>query len=102
MASPELEDDSKIAKEEVDDGRSSKKVDSSEIKHSDRDKKMKMKKKKSKRGSFGCFGLKSELDEKGSLEMEVEDRFRRRKPTHLIIMVNGLIGRYWYWYCFHF
>lgn len=60
--------------------------------------KMKTKKKKSKSGSFSmprlaCFGgIKSELDGQGNFDMEVDDRFRRRTP-HLVIMVNGLIGR---------
>ncbi|PON67879.1 Alpha/Beta hydrolase fold containing protein [Parasponia andersonii] len=83
MASPELEGASRMAEE------------AEEIKRSDSTaKKMK---KKSKRGfygvpKFGCFGIKSESDGKGNLDMEVEERFRRRTLTHLVIMVNGLIG----------
>ncbi|XP_062099082.1 putative lipase ROG1 [Humulus lupulus] len=92
MASSELKDGSRRV-EEADDEGNSKKVDSGEIKHSDGEKM----KKKSKRISysmlnFGCFGVKSESDGKGNLDIEIEDELRRRNPTHLVIMVNGLIG----------
>ncbi|KAM5565611.1 putative lipase ROG1 [Rosa sericea] len=57
-------------------------------------------KKKTKNGAFRylpkfrCFSLKSETtDGKGSFDMEVEDEAGRgMNPTHLVIMVNGLIG----------
>lgn len=47
---------------------------------------------------FRCFSLKSETattDAKGSFDMEAEDDETGRKmnPTHLVIMVNGLVGR---------
>ncbi len=58
-------------------------------------------KKKDKNGSyrnyipklgFGC--LRTEFDKEGNFDMEVVDGAgQRRNPTHLIIMVNGLIGR---------
>lgn len=58
-------------------------------------------KKKDKNGSyrnyipklgFGC--LRTEFDKDGNFDMEVVDGAgQRRNPTHLIIMVNGLIGR---------
>lgn len=57
-------------------------------------------KKKDKNGSyrnyipklgFGC--LRTEFDKDGNFDMEVVDGAgQRRNPTHLIIMVNGLIG----------
>lgn len=70
---------------------------SNEIKH----RRKKIRKKKSKNGAFHylpkfrCFSLKSETtDGKGNFDMEVEDEAgRKMNPTHLIIMVNGLVGR---------
>ncbi|KAK9946591.1 hypothetical protein M0R45_012047 [Rubus argutus] len=69
---------------------------SNEIKH----RRKKIRKKKSKNGAFHylpkfrCFSLKSETtDGKGNFDMEVEDEAgRKMNPTHLIIMVNGLVG----------
>uniref|UniRef100_A0A803P713 DUF676 domain-containing protein n=1 Tax=Cannabis sativa TaxID=3483 RepID=A0A803P713_CANSA len=94
MASLELNDGSSKRVEEANDEGNLKKLDFGEIKRSDSEKK---KKKNSKRVSYkmpklACFGIKSESDGKGNFEMEVEDEFRRRNPTHLVIMVNGLIG----------
>ncbi|XP_038897281.1 uncharacterized protein LOC120085399 isoform X3 [Benincasa hispida] len=40
---------------------------------------------------FGCFRV--QRDEEGNLDMEVVNGSgERRKPTHLLIMVNGLVG----------
>lgn len=39
---------------------------------------------------FGCFA--SESDQNGSFEVEADCNGERQSPTHLIIMVNGLIG----------
>ncbi|KAM2868885.1 hypothetical protein FF1_016894 [Malus domestica] len=40
-----------------------------------------------------CFSSKPETDTKGGFDMEVEDETGgKRSPTHLIILVNGLIG----------
>ena len=49
---------------------------------------------------FRCFSLKSATtDEMGSFDMEMEDDEPGRKanPTHLVIMVNGLVGRLVFW-----
>ena len=41
---------------------------------------------------FGCFRVQQ--DEEGNFDMEVVNGDgERRKPTHLLIMVNGLVGR---------
>lgn len=41
---------------------------------------------------FGCFRVQH--DEEGNFDMEVVNGYgERRKPTHLLIMVNGLVGR---------
>ncbi|KAJ1409790.1 hypothetical protein SESBI_22416 [Sesbania bispinosa] len=50
-------------------------------------------KKKNHRFKFGCFRIEYDADGK-SFDMEVVDASGQRPtPTHLIIMVNGLIGR---------
>ncbi|XP_068310641.1 putative lipase C4A8.10 [Pyrus communis] len=42
---------------------------------------------------FRCFSSKPERDTKGGFDMEVEDATGgKMSPTHLIILVNGLIG----------
>ncbi|XP_009367412.2 putative lipase C4A8.10 [Pyrus x bretschneideri] len=42
---------------------------------------------------FRCFSSKPETDTKGGFDMEVEDATGgKMSPTHLIILVNGLIG----------
>lgn len=79
-------------------------VSSNEIKQRGKKNTVRKRKNKSKRTStketfhylpkFRCFSLKSETDGKGNFDMEVEDEGRgKMTPTHLIIMVNGLIGR---------
>ncbi|KAL5558612.1 hypothetical protein UlMin_034823 [Ulmus minor] len=93
MASPELQGVSGIV-EEVEDGRKSKNMEEIERSGSV---KVKKKKKKSKVASFytpkfGCFSIESEEDGRGNFDMEVDEKLRRRNPTHLIVMVNGLIG----------
>lgn len=40
---------------------------------------------------FGC--LRVESDENGGVDMEVRFPEKRNDPSHLVIMVNGLIGR---------
>jgi len=41
---------------------------------------------------FAC--LRTEYDREGNFDMEVVDGAgERRTPTHLVVMVNGLIGR---------
>lgn len=41
---------------------------------------------------FGCFRV--QRDEEGNIDMEVVNGSgERRKPSHLLIMVNGLVGR---------
>ncbi|XVF64261.1 hypothetical protein PTKIN_Ptkin09bG0154200 [Pterospermum kingtungense] len=55
---------------------------------------LKKKKNKKRRSSslarFGC--LRVESDENGGVDMEVELPGERNNPTHLVIMVNGIIG----------
>ncbi|XP_024022926.1 putative lipase ROG1 [Morus notabilis] len=96
MASPELDDG----------GRTSAMADYGEIVNrsdTENSKNMVMKKKKSKAGSFqrprfACFGgIKSEPDGKGNFDMEVDEKFRDRTPNHLVIMVNGLVGKAQNW-----
>ncbi|KAM2925782.1 hypothetical protein FF1_043250 [Malus domestica] len=42
---------------------------------------------------FRCFRSKPETDKNGGFDMEVEDQTgEKMSPTHLIILVNGLIG----------
>ncbi|KAM7278162.1 hypothetical protein ACFE04_005296 [Oxalis oulophora] len=40
--------------------------------------------------SFGC--LKTETDDKGSFDISVVDDVEDASPTHLLIMINGIIG----------
>lgn len=41
---------------------------------------------------FGCFRVQRDME--GNIDMEViNGSGERRKPTHLLIMVNGLVGR---------
>ncbi|XP_015885416.1 uncharacterized protein LOC107420867 [Ziziphus jujuba] len=93
----ELEDGSGIVQEAEDGRRSKKEVESNEIRKRGNAKK-KNKKKKSKKLSyyympkFRCFSIESEADGRGNFDMEVDHRCRDKAPTHLIIMVNGLIG----------
>ncbi|KAH1096970.1 hypothetical protein J1N35_013891 [Gossypium stocksii] len=58
------------------------------------EKKKKMKKKKNRRSlslpRFGCLRTKSH--ENGGVDMEVQFPGERNNPTHLVIMVNGIIG----------
>ncbi|GMI91057.1 hypothetical protein like AT1G10040 [Hibiscus trionum] len=52
-------------------------------------------KKKNKRrsSSFARFGcLKVEADENGGVDMEVQFPEERNHPSHLVVMVNGLVG----------
>lgn len=85
MASLDLEDGSGVVVEE-EDGRTKKKLDSTS------------RKKKNGKISYllpklRCLDIKSETDKDGNVDMEVEEDCRRKTPRHLIIMVNGLIGR---------
>ncbi|MBA0765167.1 hypothetical protein Gotri_014416 [Gossypium trilobum] len=58
------------------------------------EKKKKMKKKKNRRSlSFPRFGcLRTKSHENGGVDMEVQFQGERNNPTHLVIMVNGIIG----------
>ncbi|KAF3446707.1 hypothetical protein FNV43_RR11887 [Rhamnella rubrinervis] len=81
--------------EEVENGSGSKKkVDSNEIRNRGRANKKKMKSKNQSfyMPKFRCFSIKSESVGGGNFDVEVDDRCRTQTPTHLIIMVNGLIG----------
>lgn len=101
MASLEVEGGSGIVEGAEDGGRSNKKVDSNEIRYrghaKKKKKKLKMAKSK-KQSSFcmpksGCFSRKSEPDGTGNFDAEDDDRCRTKTPTHLVVTVNGLIGR---------
>ncbi|XP_048622266.1 uncharacterized protein LOC106407307 isoform X1 [Brassica napus] len=50
----------------------------------------KKKKKKEKKYWMGC--LRAESDESGNVDLSVEFPGERAEPTHLVVMVNGLIG----------
>jgi hypothetical protein len=56
-----------------------------------------MKKTKKAPWKLGFACLRTEYDREGNFDMEVVDvdgaGVRRTPPTHLIVMVNGLIGR---------
>ncbi|OMO50870.1 hypothetical protein CCACVL1_30174 [Corchorus capsularis] len=69
-------------------------VDAKEIKDEDENKKKQKTKKKKRRSPslarFGC--LRVESDKNGGVDMEVEFPGERNNPTHLVIMVNGIIG----------
>ncbi|OMO57465.1 hypothetical protein COLO4_35370 [Corchorus olitorius] len=71
-----------------------KEVDAKEIKDEDENKKKQKTKKKKRRSPslarFGC--LRVESDNNGGVDMEVEFPGERNNPTHLVIMVNGIIG----------
>ncbi|MFQ6628700.1 hypothetical protein Gotur_006588, partial [Gossypium turneri] len=58
------------------------------------EKKKKMKTKKNRRSlSFPRFGcLRTKSHENGGVDMEVQFQGERNNPTHLVIMVNGIIG----------
>ncbi|EOY15619.1 Alpha/beta-Hydrolases superfamily protein, putative [Theobroma cacao] len=83
-------DSSRVREKEVDDAEGIK--DGNE--NNNNKKKRKQKKKKKRRSSslvrFGC--LRMESDENGGVDMEVEFPGERNDPTHLVIMVNGIIG----------
>lgn len=55
-------------------------------------KKLKTKKKKKKYYWMGC--LRAESDESGNVDLTVDFPGERTEPTHLVVMVNGLIGRF--------
>lgn len=96
------EEDSKIPRnmEEVGRGRS----DPEGIGESTKEKKKKMifgkkksgdkeaMKKKKKKYWMGC--LRAESDESGNVDLTVDFPGERAEPTHLVVMVNGLIGRF--------
>ena len=100
MASVELEEtpSETVLKVEVSGGGGSKTSEKSKKK-----KKKTKKEKKDKNGAyryymsklgFGCVRLRTEYDKEGNFDMEVVDEDgQRRNPTHLVIMVNGLIGK---------
>lgn len=52
----------------------------------------KKKKKKKKYYWMGC--LRAESDESGNVDLTVDFPGERTEPTHLVVMVNGLIGRF--------
>ncbi|XVE70261.1 hypothetical protein DITRI_Ditri10aG0058200 [Diplodiscus trichospermus] len=94
----EMEGDSGLVQEkEVDDAEEIKvrnENDTDKIKNQQQQNNNKRKKKKKRRSSslprFGCFRV--ETDENGGVDMEVEFPGERNDPTHLVIMVNGIIG----------
>ena len=103
MASVELEEtpSETVRKVEVSGGGGSKTSEKSKKKKKTKTKTKKEKKDKngayryymSKLG-FGCVRLRTEYDKEGNFDMEVVDEDgQRRNPTHLVIMVNGLIGK---------
>lgn len=49
-------------------------------------------KKKKKKYWMGC--LRAESDESGNVDLTVDFPGERTEPTHLVVMVNGLIGRF--------
>lgn len=53
--------------------------------------KVTMKKKKNKYW-MGC--LRAESDESGNVDLTVDFPGQLAEPTHLVVMVNGLIGRF--------
>lgn len=57
----------------------------------------KKKKKKEKKYWMGC--LRAESDESGNVDLSVEFPGERAEPTHLVVMVNGLIGRFFVVVC---
>ncbi|XP_021284937.1 uncharacterized protein LOC110417071 isoform X2 [Herrania umbratica] len=85
-------DSSRVREKEVDDAEGIK--DGNENSNNKKKQKQRQKKKKKRRSSslvrFGC--LRMESDENGGVDMEVEFPGDRNDPTHLVIMVNGIIG----------
>ena len=57
----------------------------------------KKKTKKKKKYWMGC--LRAESDESGNVDLSVEFPGERTEPTHLVVMVNGLIGRFFVVVC---
>ncbi|CAN7057747.1 unnamed protein product [Brassica oleracea var. botrytis] len=57
----------------------------------------KKKKKKKKKYWMGC--LRAESDESGNVDLSVDFPGERAEPTHLVVMVNGLIGRFFVVVC---
>ncbi|XVF36491.1 hypothetical protein REPUB_Repub19eG0063000 [Reevesia pubescens] len=91
----EMEGDSRREQEkEVDDAEQIK--DRNENNNTNKIKNKKKKKKKNKKRRslslvrFGC--LRVESDENGGVDMEVEFPGERKDPSHLVIMVHGIIG----------
>lgn len=93
----EFKDESGII-QEAEDGRRSKVVDSNEIRKRGNAKNKKKKKKSKNQSNYmpkcRCFSIRSEADGRGNFDMEVDHECREKAPAHLIIMVNGLIGRF--------
>ncbi|GKV33477.1 hypothetical protein SLEP1_g41992 [Rubroshorea leprosula] len=79
----EVEGDSRTARDKDDDTQI-KNVDSSKKKRRRRRKKV------SRWLRFGC--LKMESDEGGGVDLEVDFEGKRGDPTHLVIMINGILG----------
>ncbi|KAK9983079.1 hypothetical protein SO802_032604 [Lithocarpus litseifolius] len=95
MASVELEEapSETVRKVEVSGGGGSKTSEKSKKKKKEKDKNGAYRYYTSKVG-FGCLRLRTEYDKEGNFDMEVVGGDgQRRNPTHLVIMVNGLIGR---------
>lgn len=89
----EMESDSgKVPEKEVDVAEEIEVRNDNNIINNQQQKKKKKKKKRSlSMARFGC--LRVESDENGGVDMEVEFSGERNDPTHLVIMVNGIIGR---------
>ncbi|XP_022768581.1 putative lipase ROG1 [Durio zibethinus] len=60
------------------------------LKKTKKQQKKKNKRKASSLARFGC--LRMESDENGGVDMEVEFPGERNQPTHLVVLVNGIIG----------
>ncbi|XWS25454.1 hypothetical protein CRYUN_Cryun27aG0069700 [Craigia yunnanensis] len=91
----DMEGDSRRVREkEVDDAEEIKIINennTNKIKNQQQQKKKYKKKRRSlSLPRFGC--LRMESDENGGVDMEVEFPGERNDPTHLVIMVNGIIG----------
>lgn len=75
--------------------RDAKEINDGNENHTNKNITKKQKKKTKRRSSslarFGC--LRIETDDNGGVDMEVEFPGKRNEPTHLVVMVNGIIGR---------
>lgn len=86
--------DSAITRNTEEDGRVGSDLSGSKKMKTTRSRKKSGDKETAKKNKYWMGCLRAESDETGNVDLTVNFPGERTEPTHLVVMVNGLIGRF--------